>query len=419
MASGRFHILVLGAGIVGVATALQLARRGHAVALVDRRAPGRETSHGNAGIIQREAVVPYAFPRQWPALIDAALRRGAAVNWHLRALPGLAAPLARYWWHSAPARHRRIADDYARLIAHCQDEHAALLHDSEAEPLLRRDGFRIVFRTPAALAEAVAHADDVARRYGVRHAVLDGAALASAEPALRPGLAGALHWLDPWTVSDPGELVRRYAQRFRRLGGELHLGDATSLQPDGAGWRVRTAHGALKARHAVIALGPWSAALTQRLGYRLPLFVKRGYHRHFGAAADRPSLQLPLLDAERGYVLAPMARGIRLSTGAEFARLGAPPSPVQLQRALQAARGLLPLGEPVDDEIWLGNRPCTPDMKPVIGSAPKHPGLWFNFGHAHQGFTLGPVSGRLIADMIDGVPPLVDAGAFSPARFAA
>jgi D-amino-acid dehydrogenase len=423
MASARFQILVLGAGIVGVGTALQLARRGHAVALVDRRAPGRETSHGNAGIIQREAVVPYAFPRQWAALRDAALCRGAAVNWHLRALPRLAAPLARYWWHSAPARHRRIADDYARLIAHCQDEHQALLQDSGAESLLRREGFRVAFRTPAALAQAAALADDAARRHGVRHAVLDAAALARAEPALQPtlrtGLAGALHWLDPWTVSDPGELVARYAQRFRRLGGELHLGDATSLQPDGAGWRVSTAHGALQARHAVIALGPWSGELVRRLGYRLPLFVKRGYHRHFGLAADRPPLQLPLLDAERGYVLAPMARGIRLSTGAEFASLGAAPSPVQLPRALRAARELLPLGDPVDDEAWLGNRPCTPDMKPLIGPAPRHPGLWFNFGHAHQGFTLGPVSGRLIAEMIDGVQPLVDTAAFSPARFAA
>jgi len=407
-------ILVLGAGMVGTCTALQLARRGHSVVLVDRRAPGRETSYGNAGIIQREAVEPYAFPREWSAVFDVVLKRGMDVNYHLGALPAVTLRLARYWHASAPQRYAVIARDYSRLIEHCLTEHDVLIAESGAFDLVRKEGYRLAFRTQAAMDVAAARAADLQQRYGVRHALLDGDALARAEPGLHARLPGALHWLDPWSVSDPGALVDRYVQRFIDLGGHVVQGDATSLRADAGGWLVQTSAGRLHARHAVIALGPWAGELTTTLGYRLPLFVKRGYHRHYRGG---PGLRLPMLDAERGLVIAPMAAGMRITTGAEFARIGAPSTPVQLGKAEHAARELIDLPEPVEAEPWLGNRPCTVDMKPVIGPAPEHSGLWFNFGHAHQGFTLGPVSGRLLAEMIEGSKPLVDPAPYSPTRF--
>jgi len=407
-------VLVLGAGMVGTCTALQLALRGHSVVLLDRRSPGGETSYGNAGIIQREAVEPYAFPRNWPTVIKAALKRGMDIDYHLGALPAVAAPLAKYWKSSSPLRYAPIARDYSRLIEHCLSEHQALMADAGADALVRKEGFRVGFRSQAGLDVMAAHAADLHARYGVRHALLDGDALARAEPGLRTRLAGAVHWLDPWSVSDPGALVRRYAERFTALGGQLVEGDAASLTAAAGGWQVQSAAGPLQARHAVIALGPWAKTLTDTLGYRLPLFVKRGYHRHYQGG---PGLQLPLMDADSGYVMAPMAQGVRITTGAEFARIGAPATPVQLQKAERAARELIDLPTPVEAQPWLGNRPCSVDMKPIIGPAPKHPGLWFNFGHGHQGFTLGPVSGRLLAEMIAGTTPLVDPAPYSPLRF--
>ncbi|MGK6305758.1 NAD(P)/FAD-dependent oxidoreductase [Variovorax sp. DT-64] len=407
-------VLVLGAGMVGASTALQLALRGHSVAMVDRRAPGHETSYGNAGIIQREAVEPYAFPRNWSAVLNVAFKRGMDVNYHLGALPSVMSPLARYWHASASSRYAAIARDYSRLIEHCLTEHQALIAESGAGALVRKEGYRMAFHSQAAMDVAASRAVQLQQRYGVRHALLGGEALARAEPGLRARLAGALHWLDPWSVSDPGALVEHYVQRFIALGGHLAEGDAASLTRVAEGWQVQSAAGPLIARHAVIALGPWAAELTSTLGYKLPLFVKRGYHRHYRGG---PGLRLPLLDAERGFVIVPMARGMRVTTGAEFARIGAPATPVQLEKAERAARELIDLPEPVEAEPWLGNRPCTVDMKPVIGPAPRHPGLWFNFGHGHQGFTLGPVSGRLIAEMIEGTTPLVDPSPFLPSRF--
>lgn len=400
--------------MLGTCTALQLVLRGHSVALIDRRAPGGETSYGNAGIIQREAVEPYAFPRDGRAVLKVAFKRGMDVDYHVGALPSLMSPLARYWHASAPSRYRDIARDHCRLIEHCLTEHQALIAESGADALVRKDGYRLAFRSHAVMDSMAARALVLQERYGIRYSLLDGDALAHAEPGLHRRLAGAVHWEDPWSVSDPGALVQHYADRFIALGGHLAEGDAATLTAVAGGWSVQSQAGPLTARHAVIALGPWAQAASCALGYKLPLFVKRGYHRHYRGG---PGLQLPLLDAESGFVMAPMADGVRVTTGAEFARIGAPATPVQLAKVERAARELIDLPQPVETQPWLGNRPCTVDMKPVIGPAPRHPGLWFNFGHAHQGFTLGPASGRLMAEMIEGTTPFVDPAPYSALRF--
>jgi D-amino-acid dehydrogenase len=409
--------IVLGAGMVGVSVALHLQRRGRQVLLVDRRPPGRETSYGNAGIIQREAVRPRAFPRRFGELLRIAAGRGLDTRYALSALPGYAAPLARYWWHSAPARYRRIVTEYASLIAHATSEHAPLIVDAGAGDLIARDGFLLAFRCAAARDAAFADAEGDRREFGVGSAQLDGAALARLEPILQIEMAGALHWTDPWTVRDPGALVTAYAELFVREGGRIASGDAETLKASGAGWRVDTAAGPETAGEVVMALGPWAAEATRRLGYRLPLFAKRGYHREY-AHGEGAGLRHHLLDAEAGYLLAPMRRGLRITTGAEFAGCDAPPNPAQIDGAEAVARQLLPLGDRLDPAPWLGARPCTVDMKPIIGRAPRHANLWLAIGHGHQGLTLGPATGRLLAEMMTGEAPFIDPAPFAVERFA-
>lgn len=401
--------------MVGTATALQLQARGHDVTLIDRRGPGQETSFGNAGVIQREAVEPYAFPRDPRFLIRTLFGVGAQVNWHAKGLWQMAGPLLRYFQNSHPVVYARVTQAYSQLIAGAIDDHAPWIEAAGAQDLVERKGFRFVYRTPKEFDHALARAQYLERQLGIRHAALDGRALASAEPALQQQLHGALHWLDPWSVRDPGGLVQRYASLFVERGGRIQSGDAQSLKQAGQGWTVQTQDGPLQARQAVVALGPWSDNLLRQLGYRYPLFIKRGYHQHFHAPQ---SLNQPMLDAERGYVLAPMAHGLRLTTGAEFAPLDAAPTPVQLKKAQGSAREIVNLGEPLQTPPWLGARPCTSDMLPVIGAAPRHTGLWFNFGHGHQGFTLGPVTGRLLANLISGEPTAFDTRPYAPTRFA-
>lgn len=409
-------VVVLGAGIVGVSVAVHLARRGKSVVLVDRQAPGEGTSFGNAGLIQSESVYPYAFPRDPLAILRYAGNRTTDAHYHLTALPRIAPFLARFWWHSEPRRHDAIAHLYAPLITHAISEHADLIAAAGADDLVRRDGWLAVFRTTRARDAAFAEREHLATEFGVNSAALLGTDLARVEPDLQKGLAGAVHWQDPWSVTNPSGLVKAYARLFETLGGRLATGDAATLAPKGHGWRVATADGAVEAEHAVVALGPWSDVVTRLLGYRLPLAAKRGYHMHY-APRGNARLGHTVLDAEGGYLLAPMDAGIRLTTGIEFADRDAPPTPVQLSRAEPKARAFFPLGERRDARPWMGLRPCTPDMMPLIGPAPRHEGLWFAFGHAHHGLTLGPVTGRLIAEALSGETPLVDIAPYAPSRF--
>ena len=413
----KTDVAVLGAGMVGVCIASHLQKRGRAVVLVDRRGAAEETSFGNAGIIQREAVSPHPFPRDGATLLRYGLNRSIDAYYHPSALPHIAPFLWHWWRHSSKERHAEITRHYARLIEHCVAEHDALAAEAGATDLLRRDGWIRVYRSHEKFAAGLADAERLQRDFGVAFRALDAQGLKQEEPHLAPVLCGGLHWIQPATVGNPQALALAYLKHFETLGGRFVQGDAATLDAAGAMWRLSSAQGPIEASDAVVALGPWADVVTRRLGYDLPLAVKRGYHMHY-RAADGATLGHPVVDSETGYCLAPMARGIRLTTGAEFAQRDAGRTPVQLGRAEPIARSLFPLAERVDDEPWMGARPCTPDMLPIIGRAPRHRNLWFAFGHAHQGFTLGAVTGRLMAEMIAGEQPLLDPSPYRPERFA-
>ena len=408
--------LVFGAGMVGVCVAWHLLRRGHRVTLVDRAAPGRETSFGNAGIIQREAVRPYRFPRDAGTLLRVLPNREIDIRYRPTGMARAALPLFQYWRNSAPERYARIVPEYAALITRALDTHAEMIDAAGAGQLIRRDGYLKVFRTEQAWREQILETQRDDAEYGVPHQVLDRAALASLEPDLGAGLVGAVHYTQPWTVTDPGGLVAAYAEHFQREGGQFLRGALETLGREGGQWKATVGGETLTADQVVLALGPWSDRWLEQQGLHVPLFVKRGYHMHYNTR-DGAHLKHWMMDAETGYLLAPMRAGIRLTTGAELARQQDTPHPQQLDAAEQAARGLFPLGERLDPCPWMGARPCTPDMKPIIGPAPGLPGLWLAFGHGHQGFTLGPVTGKLLGQMMDGEDTEVDMAPYRADRF--
>ena len=383
---------------------------------MDRRGAAEETSFGNAGLIQREGVYPYGFPHDFGALLRYSFNRTIDAHYHPSALLDLAPFLWKYWRHSRRERHARIARVYSRLIEHCVAEHDALAAQACAESLLKRNGWMRVFRTARERDLRFAEAARWKAEFGINYVELDKKGLQEQEPHLAPVLSGALHWTDPVSVVDPQGLALAYLKLFENRGGRFLQGNAVSLRLDGKSWSLKTVDGLLQSDAAVIALGPWAEVVTRAFGYDLPLAVKRGYHMHY-RAAGRAALNHPILDTERGYMLAPMRRGIRLTTGAEFALRDAIRTPVQLGRAEPVARDLFPLAERLDNEPWMGARPCTPDMMPIIGRAPLHPSLWFAFGHAHHGLTLGPVTGRLIGEMMTGETPFVDPSPYRPERF--
>jgi D-amino-acid dehydrogenase len=412
----RTDAIVLGAGIVGTSVALHLVKRGLSVALVDRGGPGEETSYGNTGVIGGAGVLPTAFPHGLRRLLRIALKQSAEANYYLGFLPKVAPWLIAYRAASTMRRQIEIARLWRPLMARAVAEHEALMAESGAERYLRRDGFLTIYRGDRSFAGARAQLD-LCNELGVSWKVLDRDGTRALEPSLNPVFRHGVHWTDVATVSNPLAVTRAYAARFATLGGIVLKGDARSLHRTGGRWTIDTAEGAVDAAQAVVALGPWAPDVLEPLGISLPLAVKRGYHLHFRPQGNA-GLKRPIVDADIGYALAPMEQGHRLTTGAEFAPRDAPPTPVQLDRLMPEAKNLFPLGEPVEKEPWLGRRPCFADSRPVIDRAPGQPGLWLCYGHGHMGLTLGPASGRLIAEMMTGATPVVDPTPYAVSRFA-
>jgi D-amino-acid dehydrogenase len=411
----RTDAIVLGAGIVGTSVALHLAKRGLAVALVDRAGVGEQTSYGNAGIIEGNTIFPPAFPTNLGALARIALKRAGEANYHFSFLPQIAPWLLAFRAASRP-RHlvetaRLIRPFYARAVA----EHEALLAEAGGAHFLRKTGWLKVYRSTRGF-KALQAEFDLAAQFGLPLQTLDTAGAQALEPSLNPVFAHAVFWPQAASVSNPLGVTRSYAARFAKLGGVTVSGDARSLHRAGNRWRVETNEGGVDAPEVVVALGPWAPDLLNTLGLKLPLMVKRGYHRHFRSDGNA-ALSRPVLDAGVGYVITPMEMGIRMTTGIEFAARDAAPSPVQFDRIMPKARELYPLGARADDKTWLGSRPCFPDSRPVIGPAPGFAGLWLAIGHAHWGLTLGPATGRLIAEMMSGDAPFCDPAPYRAERF--
>lgn len=411
----RTDAIVLGAGIVGVSAALHLAKRGLAVALVDRRTPGEETSYGNAGVLEGNTLFPHAFPPGIAALLRIALKRAPEANYHLAFLPKVAPWLLAYRFNTRAEGSIAFAEAMRPLFSRAVAEHEALMAESGATRYLRKEGWLKLYRSDASFA-GTRRERDYASQLGLTQHALSTEQARALEPSLAPVFRHAVHWPDAASVSNPLAVTKAYAAQYTLLGGVTLKGDARTLHRSANGWRVDTDEGPLDARDAVVALGPWAPDVLGPLGIRLPLAFKRGYHRHFRSHGNA-GLTRPVVDTDNGYCFAPMEQGIRLTTGAEFADRDAAPTPVQLDRVLPAARTLYPLGEGIEAQPWMGSRPCFADSRPVIGRAPGQPGLWLDYGHAHWGLTLGPVSGRLVAEMMTGAAPFCDPAPYSAERF--
>lgn len=413
----KTDVLVLGGGIVGVSVAWHLKKRGLATALVDRRAPGEETSFGNAGVIERSALFPVAFPRDLVTLLRVGIKRAPQANYNILALPPLLPWLWAYFHNSTPRGLEHTARSLFPLVDRSLAEHEEMMAASGLEHLLRRTGWMRVFRGQdsfRAEREELLLADELGVPYEVRDC--DGAR--ELEPDLAPVFRNAVWWPSTASVSDPGALVAGYAATYAATGGLVAKGDARTLARVNGKWRIETDHGSLSAGRVVLALGPWMSDVLARFGLEaIPLAVKRGYHVHY-RPAEGAGLSRPIVDVDGGYALAPMTKGLRLTTGVEFAGLRAPASPDQIRRTLPYLRELFPrIEHAVEDTPWVGARPCLPDSLPVIGPSPHDPDLWLAFGHQHLGFTLGPVTGRLVAEMMTSDTPLTDPAPFRAERF--
>ena len=408
-------VVVLGAGMVGVSCALALQKRGLKVTLIDRREPGRETSYGNAGVISRSSIMPLNNPGLWKNLPKYLSNRHAAVRYrlgHLLTNPGWILGFLN------EARPEKLAPRVAALeslVTPALPLHKRLMTEAGIAWRLCDTGFLELWRSEAGRAAAEARRTFL-EAHGVRVEALDRQALSALEPGLNPIFSAALHHKDSASVDWPGAVVEAYATLFVARGGTILRDEVTALSRQGEGWRATGKGTQHDADLAVVALGPWSADLLRPLGLKVPLDVERGYHRHYKPAQGR-FLNRPLYDVEASYMLAPMELGLRLTSGVELAHRDAPDSHAQIDQVLPRAREAFPLTDAAEDTTWRGSRPTLPDSLPMIGQAPRNPGLWLAFGNQHIGFSTGPVTGEILATLVCGETPVADPKPFRPERY--
>jgi len=410
-------VAVIGGGIVGVATALTLRLDGHRVTLFEPREPGSATSFGNAGGIVSNGFGPTSSPGLWKRVPGMLLDPDSPLKMRWRHFPRALPWLTAFLLSGTAERATGIAGELAMLTTGSVEAHQALLRAARSPDIVRPVGWLKIYRDEAALA-GTAFDRGLLDRFGLRYEVLGEDELRQLEPGLSRDYGRAILYPDSAFVSTPFALTQAYLGAFLERGGVLVREEARwfEMGPRGPA-RLVTDRGMHEIDQVVIAAGAWSGRLTARLGQPVPLDTERGYHVNLAWDGESPMLGRPTVVGGPQFVLCPMADGLRLTGGVEFAGIEAAPDFRRIRRMVALAQKVLPgLSGEVTRE-WMGWRPSLPDSKPVIGRSTKHANLWYAFGHGHLGLTLAGVTGRMIADAMAGRPPAISLAPFRPDRF--
>lgn len=418
MASAPDTVLVVGAGVIGIACAHYLARAGFAVTVIDQGRIGGGCSHGNCGQIIPSHVLPMTEP--------AALREGLK-SLFLRDAPFKVRPQWRasmLWWlwqfarRCTAARMRAAARPLQAILESSMREYVeTVLAETGVDAQWRRDGLLYVLRTRRGMA-AFARQDAMLRaQFGVSACRLEGDALPAFDPALRPGLAGAFHYADDASVR-PDVLVRNWAA-FLRDGGVRFEENCRLLAVRTARGRVAgfdTDGGLRTADHYVIAAGAWTSRLASDLACPIPLEPGKGYSLTTTMPTRPPAH--PMLFPEHRVAVSPFRDGIRLGSMLELCGFDTSIPSRRIRQLVESARRFLV--EPVGAqtlETWFGWRPITYDSLPIIGRIPTLDNAVLATGHHMLGMSMAPATGRLVAEILAEETPHIDMAPFSATRF--
>jgi glycine/D-amino acid oxidase-like deaminating enzyme len=393
------HVGVIGAGIVGICTALYLQRDGHRVTVIDRGAPGEGTSKGNAAIIAAAACEPVAMPGiLWrvPGMLMDPLGP-LAIRWSY--LPKLAPWLLKFVAASAPSRVENASLALWALSQQSVPAFKTLMREAGLLEMLREDGWLSVYRSDKSFAGAQ-HELELSRRRGVKMEILGQHELRQMEPSLAPDFKhGVLYPEHAHTVNN-FRLVQELAQHFVSRGGRILQEEVRGFEmgPQGP-THIVTAAGKHAVDAVVLAAGAWSKRLTQMLGHKVPLDTERGYHVMLPDPAVMP--RRPIHIGDYGFVATPLEHGLRFAGTVELGGLDLPPNYHRARVLLERGRTVFPGLREEGKTEWMGFRPSVPDSVPVI-SGGDHANCFFAYGHGHLGLTYGAITGRLIADLVAG-----------------
>lgn len=399
--SAEHSVIVIGAGIVGTATARALQREGHAVTLVDSGEPGRATSFGNAGFVAIDHVLPLARPATMKRVPQMLMDRAGPLTIHPPSLPWLLPWMARFALAAYNAREvRKGIDSFGLLMAEANIAWQAEIQASGLGELFRTRGALYVYESEAAFASGEEERS-LQRAKGTAFEIVGGRGARELAPGLSEHIVRGVYYPHGMHTIDPYRVVATLAERFTAEGGTILRGRVRGFGRDGGRvTSVELVERSLPASAVVIAAGRASGELTRLLGFNAPLVAERGYHVML--APDNVRFDMPVSPAERGFFITPMAEGLRVAGTVELAAPHQPPSWQRADLLVRHLKDIFPGVGGAERGRWIGERPSLPDFRPAIGRAPRLANVYCGYGHQHVGLTLATATGRLIARQMAG-----------------
>ena len=407
-----YDIVIAGAGMVGVSTALWAQMRGHRVLLADPNPPGSGTSSGNACTLATYACIPVNDPSVFWTLPSLLFGKNSPLS--VSYTHALRNPrwMASFLANCTPRRSQQIAAHLAQLLGHADAGLNPLITEAGAEDLVISNGQLSIWSTEAG-ANAAQGGLALRENLGIALQHLTPHEAESLEPNIDVAIQRAVFYPEARHLADPEALIRRMQARFTALGGQTITAKLTAARDTGSDVAATIGPDTVTARHIVIASGAFSRRISGAGTARLPLGTERGYHLIF--AQDGHRISRPVGWGEGGFYAVPMAKGLRIAGTVEIAALGAPANPDRLAYLERRARQMF-CDLPPPDSHWLGYRPTMPDSLPVIGHSPVSKRIIHAFGHQHLGLTLGGITGRIVTDLAEGRQPNIDLQPYRPDR---
>lgn len=407
-------VLILGAGIVGICTALSLLERGVPVTLIDKAEPGQATSFGNAGVVSPWSFIPQAMPGIWKAIPKLMFGYGRPLAIHPRSLLKMLSWGRRFLKQSREDKVRASADAMANLCGPSIDLFAKHLRGTGHEGLLTDSIYIQAFRDGS---KATLDSLDYQLRAerGADLEVVGQDRLRQLEPAMGPDFKAAVLIKGAGRVRSPGRVGAVLAEKARAMGATFIKAEINHIRQNERGWTIDCREQVYKSERIVICLGVWSAQILADMPFTIPLMSERGYHVEFSA----PGIELnnSVMDVDAKFIASSMEGGLRVAGHAEFAPPDAPPSRRRQRRLVHLAKAAFPELQDNQVSFWMGRRPSFPDSLPMIDAPGAAPGLYLNFGHSHFGLMMSPASGELTAQLICGDRPNINRLAYSALRF--
>lgn len=412
------RVAVIGAGIAGACSAAWLQRKGIAVTLIERAAPGEGTSFGNAGSLSPTAVMPVAMPgmlKQIPGwLTDPLGPLTVRLSYLPRALPWL----IRFLRCANPEQMWRSAHALRPLLAPVFECYEPIVKNARAEDLIRREGILYLYDSEAEFL-ASKQGEEIRRKLG---AVLEDVSAADIQ-RMAPGVASSFRWgtyapENGFTIN-PHRLTRAIAEQVVADGGQLVQAEARDIKTRNGKLVVHLSRentaDEIAADAVVVAAGAWSHRLAARVGDRIPLETQRGYHVTVADSGVRVNRMLNWV--RRRVFATPMEAGMRFAGTVEIAGLEAAPNWKRADALLELGKRMFPDMNTSTVSRWMGHRPCLPDSLPVIGASPRAQNVFYAFGHGHIGMCSASGTGRTVAELIAGEKPQIDISPFRADRF--